>query len=218
MRIDLHTHTMPASVCSEIEHQEYVERCVALRLKTVALTNHGDIGDNLVLAKPLAERGILLLHGVEISTLFGDFLVYSPDLDYLATLRPVQDPLRRPQIPAHAAVVWAHPAAGGGMSRSSYYPGLEHAVAPHIDAVEVFNGNWLEARYIDEAARIAIELGLPGTGGSDAHRTTAIMNCATEVGSGGAPLRSTADLVAAIREGSVSPWLAHPPANGRRRT
>jgi predicted metal-dependent phosphoesterase TrpH len=217
MRIDLHTHTMPASVCSEMDHEEYIERCLILGLEAVALTNHGDIGDNLILAQPLAKRGILLLHGVEISTLFGDFLVYSPDLDYLATLKPVQDPLRRPQIPTHAAVVWAHPAAGGGMSRSTYYPGMEQAVAPHIDAVEVLNGNWLEARYVDEAARIAIQLGLPGTGGSDAHRTAAIMSCATEVGTGDAPLRSTADLVAAIKRGSVSPWQAEAPKNGRRR-
>jgi predicted metal-dependent phosphoesterase TrpH len=199
-----------------MDHDEYIERCVALDVEAVALTNHGNVRDNLTLAPKLAKRGILLLHGVEISTLFGDFLVYSPDLEYLGALQPMQDPLPRGQIPKHAAVVWAHPAAGGGMSRSSYYPGLEQMVAPGIHAVEVLNGNWPETRYVDEAARIANTLGVPATGGSDAHTVDAVMCCATELSLGGAPLCSTADLVAAIREGRVRPWCAPAPRKQNR--
>lgn len=208
MLVDLHTHTWPASQCSEISHDEYVERCLALGLKAIALTNHGDISDNLVLAPRLAEVGVLLLHGVEISTLMGDFVVYSPDLEFLATLRPEQQPLHRRQVPEGAAVVWAHPAAGGGRSGSSYYRGLAQMAGPLIDAVEVFNGNWPGKRYVAEAERLAADLGLPATGGSDAHRTPAIMRCATEVDAGPAGLSSTADLVAALQEGRVRPWHA----------
>ncbi len=217
MLVDLHTHTMPASSCSQIEHSEYVERCVALGVQAVALTNHGEIRDNLVLEDLLAEHGILLLHGVEISTVFGDFLVYSPDLEYLSTLRPVQDPLRRIQIPERAAVVWAHPFAGGGMSRSRYFPGLEDMVAPHVDAVEVYNGNWPADRYVDGAAKIALKTGLPTTGGSDAHLADAIMCCATLVDVGAGQLRSTSDLVDAIHEGRIDPWRDEDHENRRRR-
>jgi len=214
MLVDLHTHTWPASQCSEIRHDEYVERCVALGLEAIALTNHGSVLDNLALAPRLAEQGIVLLNGVEISTILGDFVVYSPDLEFLRSLRAEQEPLRRREVPAHAAVVWAHPAAGGGRSGSSYYRGLEEMAAPLIDAVEVFNGNWPADRYVASAERIATDLGLPATGGSDAHTAAAIMRCATEVeiaielDDGGAA--ATADLVAAIREGRVSPWRVPP--------
>ena len=193
---------------------EFIERCAQLRLNAVALTNHGVIADNLVVVWALAARDILLLDGVEISTVFGDFVIYSPDLEFLATLHPVQAPVRRAQLPAQAAVVWVHPAAGGGMSGSSYYPGLEELVAPHIDAVEVFNGNWLDDRHVREAMSMARHLGLPEVGGSDAHDTDAVMRCATEIDVPNGRLESTADLVTAIRDGRVRPWRRD--ENGRR--
>ena len=92
------------------------------------------------LGPALAAEGVLLIHGVEISTLFGDFVVFSPDLDYLETLRDVQDAPRPGSVPEDAAVVWVHPGAGGGRSGSAYYPGLERMVAGVVDAVEVYNG------------------------------------------------------------------------------
>jgi len=215
MRVDLHTHTLPASRCSRMSHEEYIDRCLRLELDAIALTNHGDVSDNVLLAPEMAARGIILLNGVEISTLFGDFVIYSPDLEFLATLEPVQTPLRREQVPDHAAVVWAHPSAGGGMSGSSYYDGLEEMVAPLVDAVEVYNGNWLDDSYVRRAEQIAADLGLPATGGSDAHDVDAIMRCATDIDVVDG-LASTADLVTALREGRVSPWREGP-ASGRDR-
>ncbi len=248
MRVDLHTHSSPASGCSQISHSQYVRRCVELGLDAIALTNHGSIADDLPLAEQLAAEGILLLHGVEISTVFGDFLVFSPDLEYLDTLRPLQDPLRADDIPEHAAVVWAHPAAGGGISASTYYPGLEQIAAKAVHAIEVYNGNWLRSTYVRQAQEIADVLGLPRTGGSDAHVVDAIGRCATDILAApavvshpphretllghreqvGSPqesnsdrdktvLRSTADLVSALREGRVSPWCAEEPPRERRR-
>lgn len=201
VRIDLHTHTYPASSCSVTSFQDYVASCRDLGLEAIALTNHGNIDDNRQLEQPLADIGVLLIHGVEISTIFGDYVVFSPDLDYLAGLRDVQE-LPRPQaIPAHAAVVWVHPAAGGGRSGAAYYRSLEQMVAPVVDAVELYNGAWLDRRYVDEARRIADELGLPTTGGSDAHRPEDIMACHTEIPGS---VRSTADVVRAIKAGTVS--------------
>jgi len=202
MRVDLHTHTWPASSCSSVSHDDYVAFCREAGLQAIALTNHGDARDNLALAPRLAAVGVTLLHGVEISTLFGDFVVFSPDLDYLATLRDVQEPLRPAAVPADAAVVWVHPLAGGGRSGSAYFPGLEARVAATIHAVEVLNGNWLDRRYVDGAAAIAADLGLPSTGGSDAHLVSRLMSCYTQIDD---PLADTADLVAALRAGTVRP-------------
>jgi hypothetical protein len=143
MNVDLHTHTYPASDCSQISYRDYVAWCAEHGVQAVALTNHGDLSDNRALAPALAAEGVLLIHGVEISTLFGDFVVFSPDIEYLSTFADVQDAPRAGQVPDDAAVVWVHPGAGGGRSGSAYYPGIERMVAGIVDAVEVYNGNWL---------------------------------------------------------------------------
>ena len=214
MRIDLHTHTSPASNCSRLTHDEYVAFCRDQAVQAIALTNHGNISDNLALESRLAEVGTLLLHGVEVSTVFGDFVVFSPDLEYLDTLRDVQDPPAAKTTPEHAAVVWVHPLAGSGKGGSGYFLGLEKRVASFIHAVELYNGNWLGKPYVDGAAAIAASLHLPSTGGSDAHNVSRLMACCTEVDD---PVTGTADLVSALRAGSVRAWRP-PEGRGRRRS
>ncbi len=205
MNVDLHTHTYPASDCSQISFRDYMAWCAEHGVEAVALTNHGDMSDNRRLAPALAAEGVLLVHGVEISTLFGDFVVFSPDLDFLSTFAAVQDAPRAGELPPDAAVVWVHPAAGGGRSGSAYYPGLERMVAGVVDAVEVYNGNWLGERYVTAAEQIATQLGAARTGGSDAHVTGQLMACYTELPD---PVGSTADVVAALKQRRTIPHRA----------
>ena len=214
MRVDLHVHTYPASSCSAIAYRDLIGACREQELRAVALTNHGDVGDNRRLEAPLAEIGTVLVHGVEISTMCGDFIVYSPDLDYLADFRDVQAVPQAGAIPDHAAVIWVHPVAGGGRSGSIYYAGLAERVAPLIDAVEVWNGNWTETRYVEGARRIAEALGLPMTGGSDAHRVERIGRCVTEIAG---EVTSTADVVAAIKKGALTPVAPQEASGGTSR-
>jgi len=212
MNVDLHTHTYPASDCSRISLGDYIAWCVEHRVEAVALTNHGDISDNRRLEPALAAEGVLLVHGVEISTLFGDFVVFSPDLDYLSTFAAVQDAPRAAEIPDDAAVVWVHPAAGGGRSGSAFYPGIERMAAGFVDAVEVYNGNWPGERYVTAAEQIAAQLGTARTGGSDAHEAGRLMACYTELPD---PVRSTADVVAALKQRRTIPH--RPEAHRKRR-
>jgi predicted metal-dependent phosphoesterase TrpH len=211
MNVDLHTHTYPASDCSHISFRDYIAWCVEHRVEAVALTNHGDISDNLKLAPALAAEGVLLVHGVEISTLFGDFVIFSPDIDFLSAFAAVQDAPRAGEIPDEAAVVWVHPAAGGGRSGSAYYPGLERMVAGVVDAVEVYNGSWLDERYVTAAEQIAAQLGAARTGGSDAHGAGQRLTCYTELPD---PVRSTADVVSALKQRRTVP---HRPEALRKR-
>ncbi len=213
MNVDLHTHTYPASDCSRITYRDYIAWCVDERVEAVALTNHGDLADNRKLGPALAAEGVLLIDGVEISTLFGDFVVFSPDLDYLATFRDVQDAPRDGEVPDHAAVVWVHPGAGGGRSGSAYYPGIERMVAGVVDAVEVYNGSWLGDRYVAVAEQLAAQLGVTRTGGSDAHEAAQLMTCYTELPD---PVLGTADVVAALKEGRATPRRPEMPARRRR--
>jgi len=197
MNVDLHTHTYPASDCSQISLRDYIAWCIEHGVEAVALTNHGDVDDNRKLEPALAAEGVLLIHGVEISTLFGDFVIFSPDLDFLSTFAAVQDAPRAGELPDDAAVVWVHPAAGGGRSGSAYYPGLERLVAGVADAVEVYNGSWLGERHVTTAEQIAAQLGAARTGGSDAHGVGQLMACYTELPD---PVRSTADVVVALKQ------------------
>jgi predicted metal-dependent phosphoesterase TrpH len=213
MNVDLHTHTYPASDCSSISYRDYIGWCVDHAVEAVALTNHGDISDNRSLGPALAAEGVLLIDGIEISTLFGDFVIFSPDLEYLATLRSVQDAPRPGTIPEHAAVVWVHPGAGGGRSGSAYYPGIESMVAGVIDAVEVYNGSWLDDRYVSIAEQIAGALGVARTGGSDAHSPADLMACYTELPD---PVTSTADVVGALQRGLTTPHRRRTPAARKR--
>ncbi len=213
MNVDLHTHTFPASGCSRISYRDYIAWCVDNAIEAVALTNHGDISDNLRLGPALAAEGVLLVDGVEISTLFGDFVIFSADLDYLETLRSVQDAPRAGSVPQDAAVVWVHPGAGGGRSGSAYYPGIERMVAGVVDAVEVYNGSWLGDRYVRIAEQIALELGTARTGGSDAHDPAELMTCYTELPDS---VASTADVVEALRSGRTVPVRRLAPAPRKR--
>jgi len=205
MNVDLHTHTYPASDCSHISFRDYITWCVEHGVEAVALTNHGDVSDNRTLGPALAAEGVLLVHGVEISTLFGDFVVFSPDLDFLSTFAALQDAPQAGELPEDAAVVWVHPAAGGGRSGSAYYPGLGRMVAGVVDAVEVYNGNWLAGDYVTTAEQIAAQLGAARTGGSDAHVAGQLMACYTELPD---PVRSTADVVDALKQRRTVPHRA----------
>lgn len=213
MNVDLHTHTYPASDCSHISYRDYIAWCVDNQVEAVALTNHGDISDNRKLGPALAAEGVLLIDGVEISTLFGDFVIFSPDLDYLETLRAVQDAPRPGAVPDDAAVVWVHPGAGGGRSGSAYYPGIESMVAGTVDAVEVYNGSWLGDRFVGIAEQLAATLGTGRTGGSDAHQPGDLMACYTEFPD---PVTGTADVVQALRTGRTVPHRREASAPRRR--
>jgi predicted metal-dependent phosphoesterase TrpH len=213
MNVDLHTHTYPASDCSRISYRDYIAWCVDNAIEAVALTNHGDISDNRKLGPALAAEGVLLVDGIEISTLFGDFVIFSADLDYLETLRAVQDAPRPGMVPEDAAVVWVHPGAGGGRSGTAYYPGKENMDAGAVDAVEVFNGSWLGDRYVGIAEQIAGSLGAARTGGSDAHQPGDLMMCYTELPD---PVTGTADVVQALQFGRTRPHRRQAPPQRRR--
>lgn len=211
MNVDLHTHTYPASDCSRIAYRDYISWCVDNGIEAVALTNHGEVEDNRRLGGALEAEGVLLIHGVEISTICGDYVVFSPDLDFLATFAAVQRLPHAADLPGDCALVWVHPGAGGGRSGSTYYPGIERLAAEVVDGVEIYNGSWLGERYVRIAEELAAQLGVARTAGSDAHRVEQLMTCYTELPD---PVRSTADVVAAIKERRTVP---HRAAAARRR-
>lgn len=193
MRLDTHVHTSPGSRCSAMEINSYLECARDLGLRAICITNHGNMEDFDRLAE-LAPKEMVVIPGVEISSVYGDFLIYSTDHDFLRDLEAAQPLPERGDRPDESAVIWAHPfagSAGGALMDDDFVA----SVAPKVEAIEVYNGNWPDDEASKLARRVAARYGLAEMGGSDAHRRENLLRCWTEVGEVSDP----AGLISAIK-------------------
>lgn len=150
-----------------------------LGTRVACLTNHGDMADFDELSRR-APRGMKLIPGVEISSIDGDFLIFSSDNEFLHGLKPAQPLPGLSDRPDDTAVVWAHPfagVAGGKRMGEDYLAG----VAERVDGIEVYNGNWPDEEASSLARRVASRYGLAELGGSDSHRADSLFKCWTEL-------------------------------------
>lgn len=148
-------------------------------VSSIALTDHSPGTDFALAERVLAESGVGLVPGREISCALGHVLVLATDRDWLASL-PERSPLPLPDSRhGPAALVWAHPAGwrvGGAMAQPDPSKGAEH-----VHGIEVLNGERLwQTDGVAIAERLRAELGLAACGGSDAHDAAAVGRCLTE--------------------------------------
>jgi predicted metal-dependent phosphoesterase TrpH len=198
MNIDLHVHTR-ASACSNFYALELAWAARVEEHPVVVTTNHHDsLGDNEELYAECARFGLLYLPAMEMTTDWGDFLLYGENLDdFHGRFRDFPtDRLPRP----HVAVVWAHPYE---FFTERYVDSIKDQVAPHIDAVEVLNGKCMitsGSSANHQAAALAAELGKTAVAGSDAHSKKRYFTAWTEFLD---PVNCYGDLVTAIKMGRV---------------
>jgi predicted metal-dependent phosphoesterase TrpH len=172
-RIDLHVHTAHSGD-NRAEPQEVLECAIAAGLDGIAFTEHYSYAASSF-ADRMRERDgarILVLRGVEISTEEGHCLVFGVDTDPLGLgFAPLRE------------VVRAVAAAGGvAIPSHPYRPGsgvgeLVRTV-PGLTAIEGCNGVNMRAMN-ERAMATAAALGLPTTGGSDAHVPSEVGACYT---------------------------------------
>jgi len=200
MKIDLHVHTS-ASACSSLAAVEYVYYAQQDKWPVLITTNHYDsVSDAAFLTAECERYGILFLAAIEITTPWGDFLLYGKDLSGFQSEGPLEefpgDLLPNPDI----AVVWAHPYSY--MKRTEVEAIAEQA-APYVDAIEVINGK-NRAKSGNTANIQAMELSAvmkkPAVAGSDAHSPYRLFSAWTEFDD---PVRTYEDLVRSIKEGRV---------------
>jgi predicted metal-dependent phosphoesterase TrpH len=176
MRIDLHIHTAPRSPCSYINIKELLQRAAELGLDGLCLTEHQ------VLWRPdeaqaLAEAsGITIFRGNEFTTNLGDILVFGFEKDIKEVL-PIQD-LREQVQAAGGFMIAAHPfrdfkTFGVGQLQMTVEQACRRKVFQFVDAIEIKNGKVSDSANA-MAENVARQLGLPGTGGSDAHAAAEI--------------------------------------------
>lgn len=173
-RIDLHVHTRESGD-NDADPEETIERAVARGLDGIAITEHSSFAASEH-AERLREkyRGVIVvLRGVEFSAAEGHCLVFGTDTDRLMMQHaPVRDVVRLVRK-AGGVVIPSHPFRGGN--------GLgEHVLdLEGITGLEGYNGANMHAMN-EKAVEAAVRLGLPYTGGSDAHRPAEVGSCYTE--------------------------------------
>jgi hypothetical protein len=172
MKIDLHIHTSPLSACSYIDPQELIQEARRLQLDGICLTEHQVVWDPDEVDKLAAEAGISIFRGNEFTTNQGDILVFGFYED-IKELLIIQE-LREKVTAADGYMIVAHPFRGFktfgiGQLQLTVEQACKRKVLEFVDAVEIGNGK-LSPEENNMARKVAEKLGLPGTGGSDAHR------------------------------------------------
>ncbi len=193
MLVDLHTHTFHHSLDSSLSLDALIAGAKARGLDGVCLTEHNALWDKRKLLDASAENGIALLPGIEVGTEQGHVLVFG--LERLDRRIFLIETLRKLVLAERGLMVLAHPyrQPGGSLGRAE--------LVRYFDAIEVLNGHEASGCNSDPI-NLSAELGLPGTGGSDAHSIEEIGTCVTRFEM---KVRSVEELVREIRAGRVSP-------------
>ena len=162
-------------------------------LKVAAVTDHDSVrGCKATVELAKAYPDVLIIPGVEISTMEGDVVV-------LGTYELPPKPWT-PEVVADFArsiggvSIVAHPFRTYGMG--------ERARNYKVDAIEVLNGGSNQAAN-NEAKEMAKSLGLPGTAGSDAHQVSELFSVYNKVEAA----LDVDSVLKAVKQGSVSAHL-----------
>jgi predicted metal-dependent phosphoesterase TrpH len=202
--IDLHVHTSPASPCSSVTVAELIHEAKKIGLNGICLTDHNHVWDAEEVADLRKKHRFLILRGNEITTDQGDMVVFGLEKEIKGIIK-LED-LRREVAAAGGFLIVAHPFRGFltfGVGRLGLTPekAMERPLFSLVDAVEVMNSKVTEKENTF-AARVAAGLGLPATGGSDAHEVSALGIYATRFAGA---IKDEKDLVEALKGGQYTP-------------
>lgn len=204
MIIDLHVHSFPASPCSTISVQELIEEAKDIGLDGICLTDHNHLWEPHMVEELRQRHGFLILRGNEITTEQGDILVFGLEEEIKGVIR--LEELRSKVLRAGGLMIAAHPFRGFltfgiGYLGLTKEKAMERPVFKWVDAIEVLNSKVSEQEN-SFAAEVAEGLGLPVTGGSDAHGPGEVGLYATRFPG---PIQNEQELIEALKKGGYSP-------------
>ena|SRR5947209_6830542 len=198
MLFDLHIHTARHSPDSSIDPFELVRRARAIGLDGVVITEHDWLWTEDELNElRAAAPGLIVLAGVEVSAHAGHVLCYG-----------VTNPFRIPKdIPWAELCDEVHRQGGAAVAAHPFrwdqpFEKFFTQQRPAFDGLEVMSKNLdaeLRGRVREFRSR---HPHLSALGNSDAHAVGEVGCCRTEFG---VPVRTNAELVAAIRAGRATP-------------
>jgi hypothetical protein len=204
MIVDLHVHTAPASPCASASVHEMIQEAIRVGLDAICFTDHNHVWKADQVEELRQRYGLLVCRGNEITTNQGDILVFGLDEDVQGIIDIAE--LRERVLRADGFMIVAHPfrgflAVGLQDAGLTVDQAVERSLFQCVDAVEVFNGRSTRSEN-EFSVTVAERLGLPATGGSDAHETFEIGLYATRFAE---PIRNEAELIQALRRRACSP-------------
>ena len=207
MFIDLHTHSV-SSDDSRAAVEQYVKWVGVLRRKGYSidgfvLTEHRKFDFDKDYSALAEENGVLIMKGSELDTNMGHFLVYGVSealtdaVDFSDVTMDAMELVRAAEE-SGAIAIPAHPGRFGIGLCEFTDNGSDFGL---IRAAEGLNGSNRPGEQ-ERAEELIESLGVPATGGSDAHLVSAIGKCMTSFN--GQVLDET-DLVRELRSGRYGP-------------
>ncbi len=193
LKADLHIHTAedPEDLVL-YSAKELIQRAHDLGYRVLAITNHNRVTYNEYLRDFAAERGIVLIPGMEATIQRRHVLVYNLPFEDIsrsdiASLMPLKSP--------DSLIIAPHP----------FYPSplaLRQRLLQHIQIFDAIEHCHFYTRTIDfnkKAARVAKKFGLPMVGTSDAHQRCQFHTTYSLIEAEPHP----EDVIQAIKEGRV---------------
>lgn len=204
MLVDLHVHTVVSSPCSHIDPRQLIHAARRLGLDAVCVTEHEEMEGAQVAWELGRELGFPVLRGVEVYTDCGDMLVFGLEIPSFPLQVPFEE-LHRWVREADGLIIPAHPCRSDRGFHDRLGPERAEFLLARVDALEVKNGgNTEEANLRAEA--VALEYGIPGVGGSDAHFLMQLGRCLTVFEN---DIESEEDLVREVKAGRCRAAYAH---------
>jgi predicted metal-dependent phosphoesterase TrpH len=166
---DFHIHTTRSSD-GTASPAEVVDAAVRAGLFAIAITDHNSVGAHREAREAGKARDVLVVPGVEVSSLEGHVLALGVEEPVLRGLH-ADETVRRIEDLGGLAVA-AHP--------GRVYTGLhdEDVRSAHFGAVEVANGH-SSVKLNRKARALAMDIKVSTTGGSDAHYAREVGACRT---------------------------------------
>ena len=183
MKWDIHCHTTFSDGLSTI--REMMEEARKKGLDGIVITDHDFMGHTSLVEKEASRIGVDTVPGVEIGTPYGDIIAIGIERIPDGGLEEMVEDIRQ----QGGVAIAAHPFGGYWTVQFTELPEIEEL----FDAWEVLNGGVARDGNA-KAVKYAMEKGLNGTAGSDAHFKTDVGSCFIEV---------TGDVIEAIKKGSV---------------
>jgi len=203
---DLHLHTETYSDCSFIDPAELIRQAVRVGLQGVALTEHGMRWpeDKLEELRRLADpHGLIVINGQEIlassarNGLEGEYLVFGVRKSLYGDLS-ARDLAERVHGEG-GVMIAAHPYKLSRGGKEHYYGAGDRIYELALDALELYHPDHSEVA-VAKVRKAMKDLGLPGTGSSDAHKIFAVGACVTLFES---TVAGEEDLIREIKAGRI---------------
>jgi predicted metal-dependent phosphoesterase TrpH len=202
--IDLHTHSFPASQCSSISIDELIQEAKRIQLDALCLTDHNHVWDPKAIEDLNQKHGFHVFGGNEITTDQGDILVFGMHTDVKGIIKLTD--LKKMVDDVDGFLIAAHPFRGFLVFNASQIgltveKAMQRSAYKQVHALEILNGKVTEKenRF---AGKVAAGLGLPATGGSDAHEISGVGKYATRFKH---PIANEMELVEALKGGEYTP-------------